>query len=518
MKPECFLPHELGQEELPTLFCIGRIAIDKEKQVAAILPILYQESVYVECDTANSDVANLFESWVLQILAQNPNRHEFFVYTPRLNESLKTLEATAEIYGIHAQKSPLNFLRNHDELEKVIEKLKNLALQRKQRLALENKKSWKKVLDDDGSTKNTTLIIFDAAEIALRPRLSDLNDLVSNGPAYGVCTWIDGTGGNSPLNAYERQQREAQMDRLKGATDVQFSIRGKYIYPDAGTMTRQPFSTYAQLGKIKTLVLDERSQNEYLEKLKAQCKKNLAENQDTDYIEVEIGKQGGIPFFLRLGPGTRVYHGLLSGKSGGGKTIFLKHLLASICEKYDESKVRIHLYDFKDGVNLNFFRGIPNFENLVRGESDPKKLLDALASFKKEAESRNKIFIEAQEDGFLGEGLSEYNDWAVKNSREALPVHILVIDEFARLYKGLGYDTKREINTELTDAARTARSQGMLILLVSQSFAGLEVMDSMKGQFQLRMSLQLDNLADCRAIFESGNASAYDELDSSGGD
>lgn len=496
-------------DRLPDVFSIGSFFVDEGKY-PAVMPILYSESISCSSDGGGSvDVGRFFESIAVQILSQSLRRNRVIIYDPSLDSGLTCLESASDVLSDYGDVRKVVFVRNASEFERVVKALRDELGENKRRIATRGASGWADVIAKDDSCISTWVIVRNCLSLSERSYFADFSELVKHGPKLGACFWIDTCNLDDGASSYQLSRKMSWLSKIEEACHFSVSIDGGVLRFDRALESMQPLSTYSSFGDIYANELTDDDKSKFKEMIKFSKELNRAAIDISDFIEIDIGVKDAKPYTLRIGPRSEVYHGMLAGKTGGGKTIFLKHLLASICEKYGPEEVSIRLFDFKDGMNLSFFRGVPNFKALIKGEDDPLSIMNALDEIQGEAKRRNEIFIDAQSRGFLGEDISEYNKWAVTKGEQQIPVDMLVIDEFARVYKYLDDNNKRKFNKQLKDAARTSRSQGIVIILVSQSFSGLTVVDEIRGQFQLRMSLQVDVPGDCQWIFESGNSVAY---------
>lgn len=509
-----FLPSTLPQCELPELFSLGNIEF-KDEQIAAVCPIFWEESIFIDgTRSAAQTAASFMESAALQIYSQAPSRVEVIVYDASLGSGLPALEAIAELFKSKSKESTFRIIRSLKEFEEIFSKLITDTGERKSRLAIDGLRNWKQILQQDSSSHAIFLLIRNPYDLAEKSAFEKLPEFMQHAPRMGILTWIDGTSKPDTNGQHHKTRIEEWKNRIKSSCHIRLTITDNSLSPEHDLLGFQPFTTYADFGNISPSSIDNKEQRAYIKSLEDQFS-SLEQNQKKDFISVEIGKKNGQPFFLGIGPKSDVYHSLLAGATGSGKTVFLKHFLTLICEKYSSSEILIHLYDFKGGANLNFYRGIPNFVNLFECRANPELALQAFDEFIREAAHRQELIKNAQMEGMVGEDISAYNEWAIENSKEKLPAQLLIIDELGQLYEDFRKNEKESwslrttFNRKIEETARQGRSQGMFLLLSSQHFDDIDI-DGALGNTQLKMSMRLDKKSQCIRIFEGGNYAAFD--------
>lgn len=516
LKPIQFEPTNLPETKTPNLFSLGNIEVEGEK-VAAVCPILWRESIFVGGSHSSTETASRFlESSAIQIFSQAPERVQIYRFDSSLESSSSALEAVAELLSSKSRQERICISKTLKDFDEKFAKLTNIARERRSRLAIDGRNEWAQVFEQDVASTVILLIIENPYEIFERPAFERFPEFLRSGPRLGINTWINGVAKNQVNDRYRKIRIEEWLSSIKQSCHVRFDINDNALLPESSLRGLQPFATYIELGSISPGSLSFEMERAFLS---AVASKLLVKehSEKRDFISIEIGTKNGQPFSLGFGPKSEVYHSLLSGATGSGKTVFLKLLLTLICEKYSANDVQIHLYDFKGGANLNFYRGIPNFINLFECRDQPSKALQAMDMFLDEASRRQNLFNEAQTLGMIGEDLSAYNEWAHGQGKEMLPVQLLIIDELGQLYDDFkedrtnSFQIRAEFNRKINRTARQGRSQGMFLLLSSQHFDDMEI-DSAIANTQLRMSMKLDKRSQCLKVFESGNTAAYDLL------
>ena len=193
-------------------------------------------------------------------------------------------------------------------------------------------------------------------------------------------------------------------------------------------------------------------------------------------------------------------HILIAGSTGGGKSVFLSQLIASLAVQRDPSELQFILVDTKQ-LDLTLFSSLDHVSNMIDKVEDLHEGLDWLLS-----EVRRRT--EAMKG--LARNLTEYN----KVYGKQLPYIVLVIDELAdviqqdkELQRGEDSDTKRiRIAAKLTQLAAISRAAGIHIIGATQRPSIEVISGNFKTNFPTRISFRLPSSTDSRVILDENGA------------
>ena len=158
------------------------------------------------------------------------------------------------------------------------------------------------------------------------------------------------------------------------------------------------------------------------------------------------------------------FHTFILGKSGSGKSVFLHSLITGAMMKYKPEELQFYLLDFKDaGVEFNRYKDSKHVKALLVDNSDIEIALEILRDLNEQKKQRAKLI---GKDGFTR--IRDYNRLHPENR---MPQIVLVVDECQALFNYNREDAAsyNEITDILRDIAKTARNQGIHIVLATQT-------------------------------------------------
>jgi DNA segregation ATPase FtsK/SpoIIIE, S-DNA-T family len=184
-------------------------------------------------------------------------------------------------------------------------------------------------------------------------------------------------------------------------------------------------------------------------------------------------------------------HALVGGPPGSGKTNFLYLMIGSLAARYSPDELEFYLLDFKEGVS---------FARLASGRTDKSWLPHARligVNINNDREFGLALLRHlAQEMKRRGGAAREHEVTKLEELRAVdpdgrWPRIVAVIDEFQVLIQQRDKITDESLHL-LNDLARRGRSQGIHLVLSSQSVGGLQALwgrGAILDQFTLRVAL-----------------------------
>lgn len=180
-------------------------------------------------------------------------------------------------------------------------------------------------------------------------------------------------------------------------------------------------------------------------------------------ITVGLDTENREPVTLRFNSGDYI-HAFILGQSGSGKSVLLNNIITTAISKYAPEDLMLYLMDFK-GVEFNRYRGVKHTKAVLVDNSDPQMTLEILRELKEENRKRVKLW--------QAEGVNNIDGYNRKHPDARIPQVLFVADECQVMFsKSLGtsdYEMKREIADILNIIATQGRSQGIHMLLATQT-------------------------------------------------
>lgn len=183
---------------------------------------------------------------------------------------------------------------------------------------------------------------------------------------------------------------------------------------------------------------------------------NRADNNELFFIDLKEDAQGG------QGP-----HGVMAGTTGSGKTMMLRALIESLMLGHPPQNLQFLLADLKGGSGVRPFAGVPHVAQIITDLEEDQGLMGRFVDALDGEIARRKALC----DMAGADDATEYNkmrsDQLSSGATEVLPplpVLMVVIDEFAELFKMMG----REVEDSLDRICRQGRAYWVHLHMASQ--------------------------------------------------
>ena len=189
-------------------------------------------------------------------------------------------------------------------------------------------------------------------------------------------------------------------------------------------------------------------------------------------IEVPVGKgdSGIVKFKMDV---VSHVHCFIIGQSGSGKSVFLHNIISAAMLKYAPEDLQFYLLDFKlGGVEFNRYRGSKHVKALLVDNSDSQITLEILRDLNEQMKERGKKLRDA--------GVQKIADYNQMHPTEHMPQIFLVADECHAMFnRSMTSNQKHftEISEIIAKIAKEGRSQGVHLILATQTLAGAEIDD-----------------------------------------
>ena len=191
---------------------------------------------------------------------------------------------------------------------------------------------------------------------------------------------------------------------------------------------------------------------------------------DYETITVPIGQSANADVNFCMDNVSHV-HSFIIGQSGSGKSVFLHNIIGSAILKYAPEDLQLYLLDFKlGGVEFNRYKGIKHVKSLLVDNSDQQITLEILRELREQMVERGKMLRNCGVNNLV-----EYNR---QHPNAAMPQILLIVDECHEMFR-VGSDVPRVVSNEISEIvikiAKEGRSQGVHLILATQTLSGTEI-------------------------------------------
>ena len=190
--------------------------------------------------------------------------------------------------------------------------------------------------------------------------------------------------------------------------------------------------------------------------------------ENTIEIPVGVDEKANVNFKMDT---TSHVHSFIIGQSGSGKSVFLHNVIMGAIAKYAPEDLQLYLLDFKlGGVEFNRYRDVKHLKALLVDNSDIQITLEILRDLSEAMKQRGRMLRD--------QGVSNIGEYNQINPDNRMPQIILVADECHEMFNPHGNKDRKQFNeiaTILAKIAKEGRSQGVHMVLATQTLAQTEI-------------------------------------------
>jgi len=188
-----------------------------------------------------------------------------------------------------------------------------------------------------------------------------------------------------------------------------------------------------------------------------------------------------------VGELNKMPHLLIAGQTGSGKSVMINTLLTSLLYRNSPADMRLILVDPKQ-VEMAPYEDIPHL--LTPIITEPEKTISALKWAVNEMERRYSLLAEQK--------LRDIRTFNQKNSEEAMPYIVIVIDELADLMMVAA----RDVEALIVRLAQKARAVGIHLVLATQRPSVDVITGLIKANVPARIAFTVASQIDSRTILD----------------
>lgn len=472
------------KDKLPELIRVG--IFNKSEKITALLPFSISNGILFNTNDSNIELANKQLEYIsLEVLSKmNSDLVNFQIFDIGIKTHFGLLN--------RLKLSNINIINDATKISEILEKLFQTARHINTNFLTGNIKTLSEFNDiEEFKEPYNVLVIPNFPNHFSQTDLQILSDIIEEASNCGIYTII---ANNDQFLPEETRFNEKYFELTE-------AIKNKMVTIDVSD--EKPALKNLNIPILTKMFSDSFEFDNYTSQENETLIERISKNNTSKYdfgenfISIPIGRNGRNILNFELGSKADAYHCMIAGQNGTGKSTFLNAIITQIAQKYTPKEIRLHLLDYKEGVEFKIYKDHPNVETLLLDNSNIEFAIEILENLEKEFVHRKQLF---EKLGATITNIEKYN----KKADTKIPYHIIVIDEAQELFTQ-GYEFNKRINKILTRVAKQGRAFGIHLILCTQTFSDCKVDDAVTKQTRLRIAFRLSDGSDCRAILGREN-------------
>lgn len=211
----------------------------------------------------------------------------------------------------------------------------------------------------------------------------------------------------------------------------------------------------------------------------------------------------------KLGESEPVYHALIGGSTGSGKTVALNDIILHTALSYSPDEVQFWLLDYKEGTEFAIYKDFP-YVQILSVESEIEFGHEVLQKAISLIEERGEMFKK-----YNVSNLERYNN-AIRELNETtgsnypkLPRIIFIIDEFQVIFPNGKPKISQKSNELISDIVRRGRSFGINLILSTQTLKDMDIDSNILSNMPMRVALKMDEKDAAKFFSEENQAPKF---------
>lgn len=181
-------------------------------------------------------------------------------------------------------------------------------------------------------------------------------------------------------------------------------------------------------------------------------------------------------------------HGLIVGRTGSGKSVFINALILSLITEYPPWELNLYLADFKkvelsrymnNADDLNYNMAYTPHVNACAATSEIRYVISLIKYLTDCMKARQELFSRL--------GVTKIQEFRNKY-KIVLPRVLLIVDEFQQLFSEATNREQEEIQSMLNTITKLGRATGFHLIFASQEMSGT-LRGNTLANFKIRMAL-----------------------------